>query len=153
MKCTFKLVYTSNVIHTTINQNILLNQLKKHINDKVLEKMSLHNNDYEILIGGIPFGETKNAIDLSSNLRFYTLKCNTFYIRPINNTPCLNTIDISNQECSICLQNFDSSNSHTWTSCIHHNNFCESCISNWSIMCNLNNRMLRCPICRQIISR
>jgi len=97
MECTFKLVYTSITINIVIEPNILINQLKEKINHIVQSRMSINDNDYEIVIACSSLGEKANCIDLTSTYKFKSLCADTFYIRLIE-TQEIETQEIETQE-------------------------------------------------------
>ena len=152
MYCTFKHTRTGIKFDTNIEPTIPLNELKENINGLISSIMAINNNNYEIIIAGLPQKEMANPIDLNSMAQFKSIDKNIFYIRPIEETVPINyhsnTTNIN--ECIICNQNIISV-LNTWTSCTHYHICCSSCISSWILTCQNSGKIPNCPICRRNI--
>lgn len=154
MNCTFKHTSSGIKFNSIIEPNIPLNELKSNINDLIGSTMDIVNNNYEIIIAGLPQKEMANPINLNSTAKFKSIDKNTFYIRPTEEAIPINYHSISTciGECIVCNQNMNCI-LDTWTSCNHYRTCCSSCISSWISTCQNNRRIPNCPICRRNIQR
>ena len=152
MNCTFKHTWSGIKFNTIIEPNIPLNELKSNINELIASTMAISNNNYVIIIAGLPQKEMANPINLNSIAKFKSIDKNTFYIRPTEEAVSINyhSIPTCIGECIVCNQNMNYV-LDTWTSCNHYRTCCSSCISSWIRTCQNNGRIPNCPICRQSI--
>ena len=154
MNCTFKHTWTGVKFKAVIGPNIPLNELKENINQLISSIMTITDNNYEIIVAGLPQKEMANPIDLNSTSKFKSINKNAFYIRPVSDVLPNNCHSITTNiiECVICDKNVISVLSN-WTSCSHYRTCCNSCMSSWIISCQNNKIVPNCPICRRNIQR
>lgn len=91
--CTFKHTLTGEKVDIDIHSTLPINQLKPYINSSILMNLDIQD-DYVIVIAGQRAGENAPPIDLTLDIEFGTLNCETFYIRPINTST--NSVSQSN---------------------------------------------------------
>lgn len=154
MNCTFKHTRSGIKFNIVIEPNIPLNKLKENINESVSSIMGINNNNYIIIIAGLPQKELANPIDLNSTAKFKSIDKNVFYIRPTREVVPINNHSITTciNECIVCNQNMNCV-VDTWTSCNHYRTCCNSCVSLWISACQNTRRIPNCPICRRNIQR
>lgn len=107
MNCTFKHTWSGIKFNAIIEPNIPLNELKSNINENVSSIMGINNNNYIIIIAGLPQKEMANPINLNSTVEFKSINKTVFYIRPTKEVVPINNHSITTciGDCIVCNQN------------------------------------------------